>query len=569
MLVAVLFCGVVAGVLVATHLSEPAAPPDSAALQTLRLAFEKQPSGEEIKKAIRDEDLRLRTEYFAYRRRMKWGGYLLAVGLAVAVVCAQWYAALEPKVPAPKSLAERTDEDRWLRRRRRVLVSAGVLAAVLGVAFLGMIFSGTTVLPPEQEGVRGAAPPASEGGGFKENWPCFRGPTGMGIGPPGDWPERWDATTGENILWKTTVPASGNSSPVIWGNRVFLTGGDAGKREVFCFDRKTGKLLWRRPVETPAEAAPEKGEGPVQPLEQTGYAAPTPTTDGKRVYVFFATADIAAVDLDGNVVWVRNLGKPENAYGLASSLLLHKDLLMVQFDRGAAAEEGLSELLALDPATGKTVWHTPRPVPNSWSTPIAAQTEAGAQLVTCAAPWVIAYDAARGAELWRANVLVRDVAVSPVFAEGIVFVTNDNAKVTAIRANGHGDVTETHVVWTAEMGMSDASSPVSDGKFFLQANSSGLVTCYDAQKGELLWEHQFSCSFWASPTVVASPTRANKLVYLPGEDGKVYVFELARKVQWVAEANVGEPVLASPAFADSQIYIRGRNHLLCVGKGKP
>ncbi|GAG17701.1 unnamed protein product, partial [marine sediment metagenome] len=238
-----------------------------------------------------------------------------------------------------------------------------------------------------------AVQPDPDDSGFRENWPRFRGATGLGIVDAGEWTRTWDAETGENILWKTRVDAPGNSSPVIWGDRIFLTGADADseKQEVLCFERETGELLWRSAVEHPRNTEAGDGER-LDVFEQTGYAAPSPSTDGAKVYVTYASADVAAVDFEGEVVWVRNLGDPENMYGRATSLLVYKDVVLVQFDRGITPDDASSELIALDTRTGETTWSRPRPVRSSWSTPIVVATPSGPQLITSSSPYVISYD---------------------------------------------------------------------------------------------------------------------------------------------------------------------------------
>ncbi|MDP6107110.1 MAG: PQQ-binding-like beta-propeller repeat protein [Candidatus Brocadiia bacterium] len=563
LLVAAMFSGVVMGIMVGTHLSEPPDPPDYASLENMRALFKQMPGNAELKERIRAEDARARQVYFNHRRRLRAGAWLLLVGLAAVVVCARWYVSIDPKVPVPGSPSERTDTRRWLPARRREIAALGVVAGGLVAAALviglagGADFPRSNLIKATEEPAR---PPVVEEQ-FEQNWPGFRGPTGMGLAKEDDWPWSWDAGSGENILWKTPVPAPGKSSPVLWGNRIFLTGGDAQTREVFCFRRSTGELLWRKPVPSMAEASAGEDDE-LDVMEDTGYAAPTPVTDGKRVYAFFATGDLAAIDFGGNVVWARNLGKPENIYGIATSPVLCDGKLIVQFDRGGA-EEGLSELLALDPQTGRTLWSTPRPVPSSWATPVVAQTAGRAQLITCATPWMIAYDPASGEELWRAGGLMEDVAASPVVAGDLAFASNPYAQVTAVRTDGGGDVTETHVVWAAQEGMSDAASPVCDGKLFLQVDSRGLITCYGAGRGEPKWDERIDCAFWASPTLVGST------VYLPGQNGKTYIFQLAEEFELAGAANLGEPIYATPAFADSRIYIRGDKHLFCIGKETP
>jgi len=556
LLVSALFSGAVAGALVMLWLSGPSARPDVTRLDALRAQLRRTPDNEALKDLLRQEDQRLRRQYLLYQRRLRTGALLLLLGVAAAVAAARWYAALDLRPVRPSTPAERQDTERWFARRHRQMAAIGV--AALAATGLWLVL-GTVRGPDLPKPAPEEAPPEPPGPGakhtFRENWPRFRGPTGLGIVRAGAWPASFNARTGENILWKTPVPLPGNSSPVVWGDRIFLTGATEKRQEVLCFDRTDGKLLWR----TAVTAARAKGFE-FEVMAETGYAAPTPATDGERVYATYASADVAAVDFKGRILWARNLGPPENAYGRATSLLVYRDTVIVQFDRGGGADERLSYLVALDAKTGKDAWRTPRPVGNSWSTPVIVKIGGNPTLLTTGAPWTIAYDPGSGAEIWRVGGLSGDVAPSPVYADGLVFVTNEYAKAMAIRAGGRGDVTKSHVVWTAEEGLSDAPSPVATDRFFLQVHSSGQITCYDAKKGALLWEHQLDGAVWASPTL------AGDIVYLPSEDGKVYLFELGKKYVPRGTCDVGEPLLATPAFVDGQMILRGKKHLFCIGR---
>jgi len=573
MLTAALFSGVVMGVMLITRLSEPAVPPDSPTLQSLRAALAKDSDNEGLKEALRQEDQQVRQSFLMRRRRLAAGAYLLLAGLAATVICAQWYVSLERKTPRPTTPAQREDADRWLARQRRNLAAVATVSVVVLLGLLIFGLAGGPAIPPASSAGKAApkiGPPPAESA-FKENWPRFRGPDGAGLVKAGDWPQKWDAESGENIVWKTPIPMPGNSSPVLWGDRLFLTGADADRQEVFCFSRTSGKLLWQTPIF--AARGDVKAED-IRPLPITGYASPTPATDGVRVCVTYASADVAAVDFDGNVAWARNLGKPENAqdssYGRATSLLLYQDKVIVQFDRGMEPGDGLSALIALDAKTGKTVWSAPRPVRRCWCTPILVAVAGRMELIANGSPWIIAYDPENGKELWRCAGMKEDVAASPTFADGLVYVTNDHAKVFAIRPapDERGDVTATNiksaqstarVVWTALEGLSDAPSPVCNGRFFLQANSNGQLTCYDAKSGKLFWNEMLDGRVWASPTL------AGDEVYVPSEDGNVYLFALAEKFGPVTACKLGEPLLSTPAFADGRIYFRGEKTLFCVG----
>lgn len=519
--------------------------------------------------AIREKDLELRESYFSARRLLYSGSILLLVGVAGCVLCLKWYASLKGIVPnVERRSADLAEQD--ANTRSRGVLALCVTGAAVCVALLVMCVLGETRLSPLQP-ARGAEKPkpVTDGKGqkaprpshgFKDNWPQFRGPTGMGLVKDGDWPRKWNGAAGENIVWKCAVPAKGHSSPVIWGDRIFLTGGDKEKRQVLCIDRTDGKLRWASAVKSSFGQKAKDEEESLELYEDTGYAAPTPTTDGERVYAMFATAELAGFDFDGKQVWARYFGRPQNMYGIASSLIMCDEQLILQFDQGSSPDDGLSALLALDPKTGETLWQTDRPVPNSWTTPLVVRQGKAIEIVTSADSWVISYDPALGSELWRAEGVTGDVAPTPVYAGDLVYVAQAYDKLLAIRLGGEGDVTKTHIVWKAEEGMPDTGSPVCNDKWLLQAQSNGQVTCYDAKKGTLLWEQYFDSNFQASPIL------AGKLVYLFADDGKAFIFELGGKYELLSTADIGEKVTASPAFGDSRVYIRGIKHLFCVGK---
>jgi outer membrane protein assembly factor BamB len=345
---------------------------------------------------------------------------------------------------------------------------------------------------------------------------------------------------------------------VIWGDRLFVSGADEKSRKVFCFDAVKGTLLWQKDVPgTPASTAK-----PPKISEDTGYAASTMATDGRRAFAIFANGDVAALDFQGNLVWARSLGIPNSSYGYASSLATYKNLLLIQFDQGSEAKDNLSKAMALDGATGKVVWDVRRPVPNSWTSPIVAHTTLGDQFVTAADPWVIAYDPADGKELWRANRLRQDVGPSPVFRGGVIYVVNSSPCLSAIRVDGHGDVTKTHVLWSGEDNLPDICSPLATDDYVFLLDSSAGLTCYDAKGGKKLWEKEVEGACKASPSMVG------KYLYLLNDEGKMAIVEPGPKeCKPVGTADLGEPCTASPAFHNGRMYLRGAKNLFCIGGG--
>ena len=393
---------------------------------------------------------------------------------------------------------------------------------------------------------------SSAGDGEQKNWPRFRGPGGNGVCLSGDAATSFDVATGTNVLWSAEVPAEGFSSPIIWGDRVFLTGGDKTAREMFCYALESGKLLWRSKV--PDAAGSDGMEIP----DQCGMAASTPATDGQRAYAIFSDGSVTAWDFEGRVQWSKQLGVPKNAYGHAASLLTWGGRVIVPFDQGEA-DDHLSHLYAFDGATGEQVWKQPRPVGASWATPITLEAAGRAQIITLAVPWVISYAPADGKELWRADCLDGDVTPSPVFAGGTLFAVHPSSKLQSLRPDGVGDVTQSHLGWMAEDGIPDISSPVShDGLVFL-VDSGGVATCYDATTGRKQWTHDLEEDCNASPSIVGGK------LYIISKKGSVIVLAAGREFQELGRSSVQEKVLASPAFARGRMVIRGAGHLFCIG----
>jgi outer membrane protein assembly factor BamB len=586
-------------------------PLEDPTFKTLKLATEQDPKNEPLKEQLRLLDLQLRREYFRQRAFTHIGGALLLFAVAVFLLAAKAAGTIRRRLPEPHGSAATEDrESRWTPMARWAVVA---LCVMLGGAAIGLSVTirstlyqdrqiASTALPVTVSPVTskadgaatadgkanadtkaGAADAAAATGASSANataanvsdnsaaqstaeapasdeeihkmWPRFRGPDGSGVSAYANLPETWDGAAGTNVLWKVEVPLPGNNSPVIWGNRVFLSGADAKKREVYCFDTEGGKLLWQQ--EVPGTAQSMSRAPKVNP--DTGLAASTLATDGRRVFAIFPNGDLAAFDMDGKAAWAKSLGMPESSYGYATSLCMDQNRLIVQFDQGSA-KKPKSKLLAFAAATGEPVWQADREVPNSWSTPIVIRAGVGNQLITSADPWVISYNPADGSEIWRAKCLRTDIGPSPVFADGKVYVANDNAVLSAIRVDGKGDVTATHIVWRGEDGMPDTASPLATKEFVFLLASQGTLTCYDAEKGDMLWSEDVDGTFSASPGL------AGNRLYLQSREGKAYIVEPDReKLKKVAEADLGEECVSSPAFQEGRIYWRGKDHLFCIG----
>jgi outer membrane protein assembly factor BamB len=251
---------------------------------------------------------------------------------------------------------------------------------------------------------------------------------------------------------------------------------------------------------------------------------------------------------------------PDSAYGYASSLEMYRNLLLIQYDQGAA-EDKKSKLIALNASSGQTVWETPRPVPNSWASPIVVKVGEQYQVITCGDPWVIGYDPANGAELWRAKCIGGEIAPSPIYTGGLVLAVEPYNKIVAIRPDGRGDVTKTHIAWSIEDSAPDICCPVGNGEFVFFLTTTGALSCYKLPEGKKLWEEDLKGNFLASPSLVG-----NRL-YLLSEKGVMIIAEAGTKYKQIAKCELGEDCHASPAFVDGRIYIRGLESLYCIGSG--
>jgi len=523
---------------------------DEAKLAELRSEIRNNPDDEQLLSRIRQFDLKVRQRRIRSLERSRKGSYLLLGGAAVLIISLSAATALKSKPPSPKPGADQLKEQSRNAKFARWAVTGG-----LAILTLSSLFMATR--PQIDFAKAGAAGSHSYTmDDVAKNWASFRGPNGAGISTHSNVPTHWDGKTSEGVIWKTKIPLPGNNSPIVWEDRIFLSGANPNNRQVFCFDTSTGELLWKGDV----LGLTRSDEEPLEVMEETGFAAPTAVTDGRRVYAIFPTGDIGCFDFKGKKVWERNLGRPDSSYGYASSLAMYQNLVLIQYDQGSVEDEK-SALIALDGFSGRVVWQTKRPVGNSWSSPIVAGIGQEYQVIACADPWVIGYNPVDGAELWRVNCLNGDIAPSPIYANGLVFVIEPYSKLVAIKPDGRGDVTKTHIAWISEEGGPDICSPVSNGESIFLLATEGLLECYQVSDGKKLWEHDFQEYFLASPSLVGNN------LYLLSEKGVMYISEAGAEYKQLAKCELGEKCHASPAFADGRIYIRGIENLYCIGSG--
>jgi len=500
--------------------------------------------GDEQIAALRHLDLKIRREtlrWFAFSRRC--GLFLLA---SITVFLAGLKAASYLQGPLPRQPTNLDTQDQQIRQARYARWSVTGMLILLG---LGAVVAALQPVVGFVQAETSASPPSPEL--FGKNWYRFRGPQGAGISPYANIVTDWDGPTGKGILWKTPIPLPGHNSPIVWGDRVFVSGADKDRRQVYCLDATTGKVLWTGDV-PPV---------PIQGLEvpdETGLASCTMATDGLRVYAIFATGDLAAFDLAGKRLWHKALGLPDSAYGYASSLDVFGGKVFVQYDQGQA-EDGKSRLLAFDGASGRQAWEKVRPVPGSWTSPIVAKVGQSHQVITAANPWIIAYAPNTGDEIWRASAVGGDMAPSPICAGGLVLAIEPYSKVVAIRADGKGDVTKSHVAWQSDNGGPDICSPASDGQYMYLLDTSGTLTVLNLSDGKLVYQKDLDVDFKASPSLVG------REIYLLSEKGTLVRVAAGPSFKELGRCELGDTCYASPAFAHGRMILRGKEHLYCIG----
>lgn len=513
-----------------------------------------QPDDEALLKEIRELDRDYRADKLRQIDFSNLASLMLLISVIVTIGALKWQTRLKDICPEPFDDQDEPFERRELIRSRLTLA---VFVLFLTVTALIVKQQAPTEWIAQLKAGMDEEPTYAAPEDLAQNWNRFRGFAGAGITSITDVPTKWDAASGEGILWKTPVPLHGYNSPIVWQDRVFLSGADAEKREVYCFDASTGSILWTGKVPT----APT-GNKKFEVMEDTGYAASTMATDGVRVYVIFASGDLAAFDFKGRLLWHKSLGIPVSLYGYASSLEVWKDRVIVQFDQ-AGAKDGKSSILAFDGATGNLVWETKRPVPNSWTSPIVAPVGGSYQLITVADPWAIAYKPEDGKEIWRANCVKGDVGASPIVSGNLAIAIAPDMYNVAIRTDGAGDVTDTHIAWMNDDVGPTIVSPVADDNRVFYLDTYGTLYVVNLEDGKLIYEHDFNENINASPTVIAGK------MYVLSLEGTMFIGTPGEK-EFTTEASnaLGEQCFASPAFMPGRIYIRGKENLYCIGNGK-
>ena len=427
----------------------------------------------------------------------------------------------------------------------------------------------------------------------KGSWPSFRGPLASGVADGQHLPDQWNGKTGENILWRTPIPGLAHSSPVVWGNRIFITtavssdpkatfrpglygDGDASKDRsvhrwlIYALDKQTGKPIWYRVAHS--------GE----PLEKrhikSTYANATPATDGRIVVAWFGSQGVYAYDVDGRFLWKVDVGRldvgaydvPSVEWGPASSPIIWKDLVIIQCDTQAD-----SFIMALDANTGKTVWKTDRDELPSWGTPTVATTPKGEELVTNASNYIRGYDPRTGKELWRLGRSSKITAPTPIFVDDILVVASGRGPerpIFVVKAGSRGDLTlpdgktsSDSVVWSRTGRGSYMPTPLIYNGILYVLGNSGTFDTYNVKTGEEIYRQRLPA---VGSGFSASPVASDGKIYLSNEDGEILVVSAGDKFTHIATNTMGEMLMATPALSDGVMYVRSSESLFAIGKKK-
>jgi outer membrane protein assembly factor BamB len=521
-------------------------PLDNPVLLSVKEQYDKDPSNAAKAEQVRAMDLMARKAYFSSRWQVEAGSYLLLAGAIVFIICQRLISENEKLNPVLTETKPVSSSNR--EKNRRYLISASVVIFIIAISASFILRDNLPDISGRSPGSTSKVEKTSDKGAKpdKTNWPFFRGQDSHGIAGGTGYPTEWDALSGKNISWKIELPKKGKSSPVIWGDKIFVTGAQEKNCEVFCIDKTTGKILWT------GSASDIPGEPAVLPKtdQEAGLAVSTAATNGKVICAVFANGNLVCFDMEGKRKWAKNIGVPESAYGYTSSLLIYKDLLLVQFDSNVKIS-----LLGIDLETGDKRWETPRNGRAVWSSPVMAFFAGKPQLIINGNPAVSSYDAVNGKQLWEVECMSGDVAPSVAVNTTMTYAVTDYAKLVAIKpANG------VSVVWEDNTFTPDVSSPVANDLFLFVSTGNGDVACYNALKGDTLWTHYFQDQFYASPVI------ADERVYLLDRSGVMHIVAAESSFKLIAESPLGENADCSPAFSDKKIYIRGKKNLYCISK---
>ncbi|MGI6458505.1 MAG: PQQ-binding-like beta-propeller repeat protein [Candidatus Hydrogenedentales bacterium] len=418
----------------------------------------------------------------------------------------------------------------------------------------------------------------------EEHWPQWRGPAQNNVSDATGLPLTWSDT--ENIVWKTPLPSWSGGSPVIWGERVFVTspsksdradgdGDTKAERDpggpdllLLCIAKADGEILWERTLDSGNQFRQKQND-----------SSPSPVTDGRHVWAVTGTGAIVAFDMEGTQLWKTNLQQRYGAFGqmfgYGSSPLLYDGKLIVQVLHGYTTDEP-SYLMAFEAVTGNVLWRVERwtdaevESPDAYTTPTLLHHEGTTQVVVLGGDYVTGHDPQTGEEIWRAGVTNPKkitncrIIASPVTANGLIYAPTRKQPVSALRAGGQGDITTTHLAWQwNKFGGPDVPTPACDGRYFYMVEDRSAVTCLDARTGAVVWGPERS----TRGTVSASPLLADGKLYFTNEDGVTTVLAAGPKYELLATNELpGLYVLSSMAVSGNRLFLRTATHLYCIGE---
>ncbi len=522
-------------------------PLDNPALLAVKDQYDRDPENADNAEQVRAMDLMARKAYFSTRRQVETGSYILLAGAIIFIICQRLITGNEKLIPAlpgtkPDILKRKSQNRNYLLISASLISVGAVIASFIlrsnlpdisksgaGKSAVGWAFSKKDSFKPD-----------------KTNFPFFRGQDSHGIAGGSGYPTEWDGESGKNIKWKTEIPKNGKSSPVIWDDRIFVTGASGSSCEVYCIDKNSGEILWT----APASGLPGEPSELPEMDQEGGMAVPTVATNGKAVAAIFANGNLVCLDIKGKQKWAKNLGTPQNSYGYASSLIIYENTLIVQYE----SFKKLS-LLGIDIESGEIKWETKRTGRPSWSSPVLAYFNGKPQIVVNGNPNVTAYDAVTGTELWAVECLTGDVGPSVAVNSTMTYAVTDYSKLAAIKSGTGASIT-----WEDNTFTPDASSPVATDEFLFLSTGNGDIACYNAMKGDTLWSRYLEEPFYASPMI------ADGMIYFLDRSGTMHIVKANGEYQLISQAKLGENADCTPAFSDKCIYIRGKNNLYCITK---
>lgn len=422
-------------------------------------------------------------------------------------------------------------------------IQKAVLVATLGLALTAGAAAMNTATMVEVEG---------EGAKY---WPRWRGPSGQGIVKAGKYTDKWSPT--QRVRWKVPVPGRGHSSPIVWGDTIFMTTehNDGAKLSMLAFRRSDGKQLWETFVPT------DKGAEHVYP--KNSRASATAVTDGTLVYASFGTHGLAAFDFNGKMVWHNPVGRLANTHGSAGSPILYKDRIFIYQDHKGTEETG-AYVGAFDKKTGKQIWKTDRVETVGWGTPVVVRAGDQDELIVSSQRKVYGYDPENGKELWTVSGLGFEVIPTPVVAEGLILCSSGRQGPTiAIRPGGRGDVSTTHVAWRSPKGSPFIPSGVAvDGVLYLVNDIQSVLTAHDVKTGEVLYQGRLGVA--RKEGFSASPVALDGKVFFTNDDGETFVLKAGREFNLLHVNQLGEQTLASPALVEGRWYFRTASSLVAI-----